>query len=647
MNFFEAQERAKKKTVQLVILYIIAVVLMIVSVYVALVLLLNFGTAMPVGWHPALFTGVAGITLLLIISGTLFRVAQLRKGGSAVAELLGGRRVNVSTDDLKERQLINVVEEMAIASGTPMPDLYILDHEENINAFAAGFGTDDAAIGVTRGTLEKLSRDELQGVIAHEFSHVLNGDMRLNIRLIGILNGILLIHMMGLLLMRSVVYSGGMRRRSSSGGSGNSGNATLVIILFGLSLIVIGYIGMLFGRVIQAAVSRQREYLADAAAVQYTRNPDGIAGALQRIKRIAKGSDIQDAHAVECSHLFFASSFSTALNALFATHPPLDKRIEAIRGAVPPPEQPLTKKSAAAGPVPSSPKTEAGRHATGPLADTLPLREILLASIGTIATSGVERARSLLSHIPDELHKAAHEPLAAEAVAYGLILCQSESSEADKKALATNLLSPDIAGEVERLYPLLDTLEERYALPLAELSIPALRQMSDSQYGQFRQILRNLIDQDERVSLFEFALEKLIEHRLDAHFKRSEMSEVRHFRLKPMGNELSVILSTLAHACETDTQQAWESAVASLGKAAPDNLELLPPADSFPGLLDGAIDEFAHAANPVKKALLNAMAHGVMSDDRLSMNEYMLLKAIAESIGTPIPLHVMPAEENL
>ncbi|MFO7845867.1 MAG: M48 family metallopeptidase, partial [Balneolaceae bacterium] len=328
MDFFEAQDRAKQATWKLLGMYTAAVVLIILSIYVVSLLLLGYaGGGIPSPWQPGLFFFVTGVTLILIISGTLFRIAQLRKGGSAVAEMLGGRKLDSSTSNPAERQLINIVEEMSIASGIPVPEIYLLDNEENINAFAAGLSTDDAAVGVTRGCLEQLNRDELQGVIAHEFSHIFNGDMRLNIRLIGILNGILLLHIMGMILLRSTMFSGGRRRSSNN----DSGKAVVIMLVLGIALIIIGYIGMLFGRMIQAAVSRQREYLADAAAVQYTRNPDGIAGALEKIGRIKKGGEISDGHSMELSHLFFASSFSSALDRLFATHPPLDQRIEAIR----------------------------------------------------------------------------------------------------------------------------------------------------------------------------------------------------------------------------------------------------------------------------------------------------------------------------
>jgi Zn-dependent protease with chaperone function len=421
MDFFEAQDRAKRKTTKLIVLYALAVILMITAIYLIVTALFNPGGHLPASagfadrfWHPQLLLVVSTFVIILILAGSLFRIAQLKRGGSAVAEMLGGRKVEPSTSDSSEQQLMNIVEEMSIASGVPVPDVYVMDREEAINAFAAGFGTSDAAIGVTRGALDQLSRDELQGVIAHEYSHIFNGDMRLNIRLIGILNGILLLHIMGLLLMRSGAWSGAMRGGGGRGGGQGGGQAAIVIILLGLSLLVIGYIGMLFGRMIQAAVSRQREYLADAAAVQYTRNPDGLAGALRKIGQKKQGGRIEDGHAMEMSHLFFASSFHSALDRIFATHPPIEKRIKAIA-----PDHVAGGTTGSAGGV-------KGHAALTP--------EVILAAIGTLGGQNVSRAGQLLREIPVSLREAAHEPMAAEALVYGLFFA-SGNGKAPQKSL--------------------------------------------------------------------------------------------------------------------------------------------------------------------------------------------------------------------
>ena len=642
MDFFEAQDRAKQATWKLLGLYFAAVVLIILSVYIVTLLVLGYasgGVDQP--WQPVLFFVVTTFTLILIVSGTLFRIAQLRKGGSAVAEMLGGRKLDSSTDDLNEQKLVNVVEEMSIASGLPLPDIYLLDKEENINAFAAGFGTDDAAVGVTRGAIEQLSRDELQGVIAHEFSHIFNGDMRLNIRLIGILNGILLIHIMGMLLVRSTFWMGSGRRSSKDNGGGN---AKLALILLGIALIVIGYIGMLFGRMIQAAVSRQREYLADAAAVQYTRNPDGIAGALEKIGRVKKGAEIKDGHSMEFSHMFFANSFHTALDKLFATHPPIDKRIQAIQpgresSRIKPREEYAEMNmemdsGGGSGTVSGSP--------AGPLADTLPLQEILLGAIGTMNERSVQHASDILNDIPRPLKDAAHEPFQSKALVFALLLKSNNSSINKVPDWCDAIFADDMSEQVTVLLKLLEDSKRDWSLPLAEISIPALKTMSESQYGLFRQNLRNIIDHDHEVTLFEFSLEKLIEHRLDHHFKKEKSPKVEHHHMKPLGRELSVILSALAHASETDKSKAFKAGLDALQKAAPENTEFLNEDEFSFDDINVALQEFSKSANPVKRYLMKSMVHCVMSDDTLALEELELLRAVAEVIGTPIPLHVRP-----
>jgi Zn-dependent protease with chaperone function len=643
MDFFEAQDRAKQATWKLLGLYCAAVVLIIMSVYIVTLLLLGYagGEGVQQPWQPVLFFIVTGFTLILIVSGTLFRIAQLRKGGSAVAEMLGGRRLDASSTDLNERQLINVVEEMSIASGLPVPDIYLLDNEDTINAFAAGFGTEDAAVGVTKGAIEQLDRDELQGVIAHEFSHIFNGDMRLNIRLIGILNGILLIHITGMILMRSSFFSGGRRRSSDS----DSGKSTIVILLLGLALIIIGYIGMLFGRMIQAAVSRQREYLADAAAVQYTRNPDGIAGALDKIGRIKKGAEIKDGHSMEFSHMFFANSFHTALDKLFATHPPLDKRIQAIQPGwdsshIKQKEQ--IDKRLKKNRMEQSTEQQTAGSAAGPLSETLPLQEILLGAIGTMNQRSVKQASHILKEIPEDLIDAAHEPFQSIALIYALLLASNSKALEGVPDWSRSLFTEDIAREVSLLLPQLINGKREWALPLAEISIPALRQMSASQYGLFRQNLRNIIDHDDEVSLFEFSIEKLIEHRLDQHFKKEKSPKIRHHHLKTLDNELSVILSSLANTSDSNQKEAYQAGVNILEKAAPDDVHYLPPEEYTFTDINDALKEFAQSANPVKRYLLKSMVHCVMADDTLSLDELELLRAMAEVIGTPIPLHVRP-----
>jgi len=332
MDFFAHQDRARRQTSLLIGYYVLAVALIALGVYAAFAAVFLGAEAKTAGafdwcqaWNPRLFAAVVGGTLLVVLIGTLYKIAQLARGGEAIARMLGGRPVAPDTADAAERRLINVVEEMAIASGIPVPRVFLLDEEKGINAFAAGFEPSNAVIGVTRGCLQTLSRDELQGVIAHEFSHILNGDMRLNLRLVGILNGILVIALVGYGLMRVMSSSSRSRSRNEKGGG-----AAVGIFLLGLLLMLIGYIGVFFGKLIKSAVSRQREFLADASAVQFTRNPIGIAGALATIAGYKGGTRLATSHAEETSHFFFANGLRGSFLGLLATHPPLDERIRRI-----------------------------------------------------------------------------------------------------------------------------------------------------------------------------------------------------------------------------------------------------------------------------------------------------------------------------
>ena len=340
MDFFAAKDRARYHTKLLLVYFLLAVGMIILSLYCVVKGFLYWGNvaayqthqwpyqdqATSMGhfsmWDPQVFGWVAGGTLLVILGGCFSKMIQLKSGGYAVAESLGAEKVSVDTQDPKKRQLLNVVEEMAIATGLRAPTVYLLPKEESINAFAAGFHTDDAVIAVTAGCLQQLSREELQGVIAHEFSHILSRDMRLNIRLIGLLFGILLLTTVGYGLLRTFVYGEIGRRR-------RDGRTFLFMVLLGFSLITIGYIGVFFARLIQSAISRQREFLADASAVQFTRNPSGLVGALKRIGEQEKGR-IRSAHAHVCAHLFFSCAFKKRGGGWFDTHPPLAERIRAI-----------------------------------------------------------------------------------------------------------------------------------------------------------------------------------------------------------------------------------------------------------------------------------------------------------------------------
>ena len=338
MDFFARQDHARRQTVKLLVLFAISVAVIIAAVYFVAVLAIHgsgggYTRVGPHGrmsitpmsyWDPSVLLAVAFGTGVVIALGSLYKVAELASGGEVVAQMMGGRPVDPQSTDPAERRLLNVVEEMALASGVPVPPVYVMDNEPSINAFAAGHQPSQAVIAVSRGCLEYLTRDELQGVLGHEFSHVLNGDMRLNLRLIGIVFGILSLSIVGYYVMRSAGWAGSSRDRDDRGGSGSA------IFFVGLALFVFGYLGVLLGNIIKAAISRQREFLADASSVQFTRNPAGLAAALKKIGGLAEGSRIRDAHAQEISHMFFGDAFAGSFFNLFATHPPLEERIRLL-----------------------------------------------------------------------------------------------------------------------------------------------------------------------------------------------------------------------------------------------------------------------------------------------------------------------------
>src|SRR5208282_3509511 len=412
MDFFAQQDKTRRKTKLLVFYFALAVAALIVAVYFASLVIFTGAQShyhrhgeepQFALWNPQLFLGVAAGVLTVILIGSGYKTIALAQGGSVVSEMMGGRPVNPNTTDPDERKLLNVVEEMAIASGVPVPQVYVMDTEDGINAFAAGHKPGDATITVTRGCMKLLSRDELQGVIGHEFSHILNGDMRLNLRLMGIIFGILCLAVIG----RVHLYT---RSRSSKDKN--------PLPLLGLVLIIIGWVGVFFGRLIQAAVSRQREFLADASSVQFTRNPAGLAGALKKIGGLSYGSKLEAAHANEASHMFFGNGMGESFFHLMDTHPPLAERIRAIdpsfdggfppvsiaepeviaRRVAPPPLRPPIPF-----PFPGTPRAQGGLAG---LAPPVIAAQAVMADAGTPTLAHLRYAEGLRVAIPESLRAA-------------------------------------------------------------------------------------------------------------------------------------------------------------------------------------------------------------------------------------------------
>lgn len=620
MDFFSAQDKARATTRKLVILYIFAIAALIVSVYFIIVFSFLFsGLAYSTSlWFPEVFFWVSIFTLVIISIGTFYRIYQLRSGGSAVARMLGGRRVDSNTTNPDERRLINVVEEMSIASGIPVPEIYILDKESTINAFAAGYTIRDAAVGVTKGTLTQLTRDELQGVIAHEFSHIFNGDMKINIRLIGILNGILLIHLLGMMIMRSGFYTNVGRGRNSK----NTGG----IMIFGFLVMGVGYIGFLFGRMIQSAVSRQREYLADAAAVQFTRNPDGISGALHKISASFEKPTLNDPHAMEVSHLFFSNSFKSGLDSLFATHPPIKKRIKAI-GALP-----TVHRKSAEEPERKTPKKK--QEGIGSL-----LRpELILAAIGTISSRDLTEASNILKSIPEHIRAAVYDTDQAQALVFSLLLSDDSKVEQEQLSIIKNRGGKELDYNVFHMRPHLKHLKETWHLPIVELSIPALRKMGEEQFNTFKQIMSDLVEADNELSLFEFALQKIVTHQLESEYSKIVEPTIIHTSIKTVVEPANILLRKIAEESDSKTELAFNAGWQHFTEL---DKSISPVAEnkaySFQDI-DEALEAFAQASGEVKKHLLAAVLHTISADGEITKNEVEWVRAIASAIDCPLPV---------
>lgn len=650
MDFFTRQDVARKRTKWLVLYFILAVIGIIAAIYLvftAVFLRERFldGFVWSDLWHLDLFLGVSAVTCLIVLGGSLAKWIQLRQGGGAVARSLGGRLIHPETDDADERKLLNIVEEMALASGMPVPEVYILTEERGVNAFAAGNDTNDAAIGVTRGAIRTLNRDELQGVIAHEFSHILNGDMRLNLRLMGVINGILAIAIIG----RVLLYTGGRsRHRSYCLGASSSGKGGNPLPFIGIALLAIGYIGVFFGRMIKSAVSRQREFLADASAVQFTRNPAGIAGALKKIGGLSIGSRIFNPHAEEASHLLFGNGLRSSWIGLMATHPPLDERIRAIDpgfdGTFPEVESPPLEPGGAQIPPELIHKMQTGEMAA-PQMQMLAAGMAAHAAIGQVGSPQprhLEAAVAWRDHLGPELERAAHSTTRATRLIYALLLSREDEVRQRQLTLIDGEAGEEAVAVVMEMVPHVDGLAVNARLPLAEISLTALRHLTPEGYAQFRKLLGELVEADRAVDLFEFALQRCVLRHLAPHFEPRRRRAVQFYSLRPLIEDCVVVISLLANVGHVDAEgadAAFEEAMHWLGSEAL-RLRRLPNESANLQAADEALDKLAQASPAIKKRVLNACAAAVASDGEIAAREAELLRAVADSLDCPIPPNV-------
>jgi Zn-dependent protease with chaperone function len=649
MNFFERQAAARRMSRRLIILFVLAVIAIVIAVDATV--LFASGYAVPGRMAEEGFLGflVANAGLLFVTSvatvaligiASMVRMAGLRAGGAVVARGLGGNQIDENTRDPQLRRLRNVVEEIAIASATPVPAIFVLEDEAGINAFAAGYSPNDAAIAVTRGALERLNRDELQGVIAHEFSHILNGDMRLNIQLMGVLFGILVLAIAG----RKILYH--------SRGSRDSKNVGAILAV-ALLLTLIGYVGVFFGRMIKAGISRSREYLADASAVQFTRQTTGIAGALKKIAGLDEGSRLAAADTEEVSHMLFGDGMG--YSSLWATHPPLVERIRALDPTFDPKALGALKKRWAAQP----PSGMAEDRAMG--LDGQGVRAAAPAVLPTVAATMALDPRQASAHagqpesgdyanagrihrqLPPALLDAAHAHDDAVPLLLALLLDDAAALRTRQLAEIAQRIdagsaerSADLHREVAGLHPLL-------RLPLASLAFPALRRRPAVQLEQFVATCEALIHMDGHVGLFEYCLGRLLQRQVTEALAPARHRPNGRRKLAQSRDALASLFAVLAAHGNEDAQAARRAYVAGMQSVLPGaGVDYQPPRD-WVAALDLALEALDDLEPLGKQLLVEGLAATSSHDGRVTVAESELLRTICAVLHCPLPPLLEPA----
>jgi len=639
MDFFEQQDKARGVSGYLFLLFGFAVICIIISIFCLASIAVGFERDLAaLAWTFELAVISTIGTVIAVFIASCVRISWLSQGGKVVAESMGGKRLNQSTKDPLSRQVLNVVEEMAIASGTPVPPVYLMD-EQGINAFAAGYSPRDAVIGVTRGCATKLNRDQLQGVMAHEFSHILNGDMRINIRLTGIIFGIVFLASIGRMLTNVAYISGGRRRNGKDGGGG-------ALVIMGIGLLIIGGIGGFFGAMIRASISRQREFLADASAVQFTRNPDGIAGALKRIGGYSHGSKLQSAGAQEFSHMFFSSGISS----MFATHPPLPIRIKRIdpnwKNAYPDTDKisatasQSSQVSGVSGFTGASTdgstsqsqapfQNQAGQQERAHSAQTF------LKSEGKIDDEKLAQVRSLIASIPASLIEQAKEPFSARCLLFALLLDNKNQETRKRQAqMIEQKAEEGTLHQTEKIEPLLSNLSCEQKLVLVEESRPAISELSRNQFSVFQTLIVQLIGADESIDLFEWCLHKVIEF----DFGKQHYPRQLHGRasLRSRISDCAVILGALSHYGQdgADPKPAFNKGMQALDRSG----QIKLPASQDCGLssMDKAIERLNKLSASEKRSLIDACACTIDHDGKTTDIEIQILRGIACALSCPL-----------
>ena len=656
-GFFQRQASARRNTSLLVLLFLTAVVL--ITLAVSLVgYYVTRSESSSLAFQDWLLSRhgllTCATTVALIVIGSVIRWADLAGGGERVAKMVGARAIDPDTRDSDERKLRNIVEEMAIASGVPVPDLYIMDNETGINAFVAGYTPGEAVMVVTHGAITQLNRDELQGVVGHEFSHIFNGDMRLNVRLIALLAGILMIGQIGSFLTRAAFYRSHVSSRSSS----RDGRAQAAIGVVGLALLVIGYVGVFFGRLIQAAVSRQRELLADASSVQFTRNPEGVAGALFKIG--LKGGYLDTtSHASDMNHMCFGESARMKFSSLLASHPPIEERINRIqpgmlarlRSRLRDTEPGADLRSATEPRRPAQASGFAGaaddiygpvrRKRTSPLvsqiAAAVPVAEKMSERVGTVSRQGEDFAIRLLERLPATFRNLLYTRAGAAQLCYALLISDL-SRRIQQQRLALLASHPVLGPEPEllgKLLPALKSIGDAVRFPALELAMPALRKLDPEERRVLIANVRTLVTADNRVTLFELALTSFLSRHLGTGASRAVPVKYRSYR--PVMPALQRLLSLMARAGSM-TPEAADSLYreAMAGFSGPSGAKPMLEKVSMRQLTE-ALTMLNGLSPLLKPAIIDACGYCVTSDGKIEVREYELMRLVADQLDCPMP----------
>ncbi len=639
MNFFHRQAQARSSSQRLVWLFALAVVGIVAVIDLAVYAAMSAKLA--ASQHPDEGIGMVGalaIATILVLAtigiASLVRIAQLRSGGWEVALDMGGVQVVADTTDPSLRRLRNVVEEIAIASGVPMPDVFVMEKENGINAFAAGYGPDDAAIAVTRGALRNLNRDELQGVVAHEFSHVLNGDMRLNIRLMGILFGILMLGVIGRKMLQH------MRHGSDSRGA-------LPLMAAGMALMLVGSIGLFFGRLIKAGVSRSREQLADASAVQFTRQTSGLAGALKKIAGVPAGSRLDNAKTEEVSHMLFGEGLG--FSSWFATHPPILERIRALdpsfdaqglehlrqRYLREPPSG--ASEDLALGFAPDGTRVPAGAGLPDARSHLAVSGDAVVAQVGTPAQDDFERAGAIAVALDEELRALARQRESAATVTLALLIDRDRELAARQFEEIAQRIDIATAKAVRELYPRIAALHPMLRLPLAELAFPQLRRRPRPELMAFLECCRTLIRSDGKVGLFEYCLERLLRRQVIEALDPSRHAPNGRRKLIEAKPQVALLFAVVARHGHDSDAEARRAYAAGFSRVFPQStLAYAPPAD-FVAALDEALPKL-DALDPLSKRLLiEGLTAAIGHDGRIAVAEAELLRTVCAVLHCPVP----------